>query len=162
MLAADTADTAFMKLLRELGADPTITNEDGCTPIMAAAGLGTRSAEEEAGTEDEAIEALEYLLGLGADINAVSRDGDTAMHGAAFANFPKVVKFLDARGAKIEVWNQPSKRGWIPLRIAEGHRFGNFKPSFETIAAIKEVMLAHGATVPPPMAPIPVNGYVPL
>lgn len=162
MLAADTADTAFMKLLRELGADPTITNEDGCTPIMAAAGLGTRAAEEEAGTEDEAIEALEYLLSLGADINAVSRNGDTAMHGAAFANFPKVVKYLDAHGAKIEIWNQPSKQGWTPLRIAEGHRFGNFKPSFETIAAIKEVMVAHGATVPPPMAPIPVNGYTPL
>src|SRR6185503_14776893 len=57
MMAADTADTPFMKLLVELGADPSIPNADGCTAIMAAAGLGTRTAEEEAGTEDEAIEA---------------------------------------------------------------------------------------------------------
>ena len=36
----------------------------------------------------EAVEAVGYLLTLGADINAVSDTGDTAMHGAAFANFP--------------------------------------------------------------------------
>ena len=159
MLAADTADTAFMRLLVGFGADPSVTNVDGCTPLMAAAGLGTRSAEEEAGTDEEAVEAVDYLLGLGADINAVSNNGDTAMHGAAFANFPKVVKFLAAKGAKIEVWNQKNKRGWTPLLIAEGHRFGNFKPSFETIAAIKEVMLANGVTPPPPTPPVPVKGY---
>lgn len=159
MLAADTADTAFMKILVELGADPTITNVDHCTPLMAAAGLGTRSAEEEAGTDDEAVTAVGYLLSLGADINAVSDNGDTAMHGAAFANFPKVVKFLAAHGAKIEIWNKPNKKEWTPLLIAEGHRYGNFKPSFETVAAIKEVMLAAGVTPPGPTAPIPVKGY---
>ncbi len=159
MMAADTADTAYMKLLLELGADPTLTNVDGCTPIMAAAGLGTRTAEEEAGTEDEALEAIAFLLSLGADINGVSKNGDTAMHGAAFANFPKVIKFLDAKGAKIEVWNQKNQRGWTPLLIAEGHRYGNFKPSFETIAAIKEVMIAHGLTPPPPTPLAATQGY---
>jgi uncharacterized protein len=150
MLAADTADTAFMRILVEAGADPRITNVDGCTPLMAAAGLGTRSAEEEAGTDDEAVEAVTYLLSLGGNIDAVADTGDTAMHGAAFANFPKVVKLLAARGAKIEVWNRKNKRGWTPLLIAEGHRYGNFKPSFETIAAIKEVMLAAGVAPPSP------------
>lgn len=159
LMAADTADTAYMKLLLELGADPFTTNVDGATALMAAAGLGTRSADEEAGTEDESVEAVEFLLGLGLDINAVTSFGDTAMHGAAFANFPKVVKLLDARGAKIEVWNQPNKRGWTPLRVAEGHRFGNFKPSFETVAAIKEVMIARGVTPPPPMERVDVKGY---
>lgn len=159
MMAADTADTPYLKLLIELGADRFTSNVDNCTALMAAAGLGTRSADEEAGTEDEAVEAVEYLLGQGLDIDAVSNNGDTAMHGAAFANFPKVVKLLDARGAKIEVWNQPNKRGWTPLRVAEGHRYGNFKPSFETVAAIKEVMIARGVTPPPPMPRVDVKGY---
>ncbi len=159
LLAADTADCAFVKLLVELGADPTIANVDNQTPLMAAAGLGTRSAEEEAGTDDEAIETCAYLLSIGADINAVSNNGDTAMHGAAFANFPKTVKFLDAHGAKIEIWNRPNKRGWTPLRVAEGHRYGNFKPSFETVAAIKEVMTAHGVPIPPPMEVETRKGY---
>jgi ankyrin repeat protein len=159
MLAADTADTAFLKLLVELGADPTIPNVDNCTPLMAAAGLGTRSAEEEAGTDDEAVEACAYLLSLGADVNAVANTGDTAMHGAGFANFPKVARFLDSKGAKIEIWNQKNRRGWTPLLIAEGHRYGNFKPSFETVAAIKAVMIAHGVTPPPPTPLVPVKGY---
>jgi len=79
-----------MKLLVELGADPTITNVDGCTPVMAAGRVSARGRlEEEAGTDDEAVAACDYLLGLGADINAVSNNGDTAMHGAGFANFPR-------------------------------------------------------------------------
>ena len=159
MLAADTADTAYMKMLVALGADPTITNADHCTPLMAAAGLGTRAVEEEAGTDEEAVEACAYLLSLGADINAVTDFGETAMHGAAYANFPKVVKFLDAKGAKIEIWNQKNKRGWTPLLIAEGHRYGNFKPGFSTVAAFHDVMRAHGLTPPPPTPPVPVKGY---
>ncbi len=159
MLAADTADTPYLKLLHSLGADPTLTNADGCTALMAAAGLGTRAVEEEAGTEDEAVEAVTYLLSLGADPNAVSNAGDTAMHGAAFANFPKVVHLLNTRGAKLKIWNQKNKRGWTPLLIAEGHRFGNFKPGFSTIAAFHEVLRAHGLTPPPPTPPEPVKGY---
>ena len=159
LLAADTADTPYLKLLRSLGADPTLTNADGCTALMAAAGLGTRAVEEEAGTEEEAVEAVTYLLSLGADINAVSKIGDTAMHGAAFANFPKVIKLLDAKGAKLEVWNQKNQKGWTPLLIAEGHRYGNFKPGFSTIAAFHDVLRAHGLTPPPPTPPVPVKGY---
>ena len=159
LLAADTADTPYLKLLLSLGADPTLTNVDGITPLMAAAGLGTRAVEEEAGTEDEAVEAVTYLLSLGADLNTVSAIGDTAMHGAAFANFPKVIKLLDAKGAKLEVWNTKNKKNWTPLLIAEGHRYGNFKPGFSTIAAFHEVLRAHGLTPPPPTPAVPVKGY---
>lgn len=59
-------------------------------------------------------------------------------------NLPKVVQFLADKGAKIEIWNRKNKYGWTPLLIAEGHRPGNFKPSFETIAALQHVMLAAG------------------
>ena len=68
-------------------------------------------------------------------MNAVDDNGETAMHGAAYKNLPKVVQFLAAKGAKIEVWNQKDKYGWTPLAIAEGYRPGNFKPSPETEAA---------------------------
>ena len=59
-----------------------------------------------------------------------------------------MVKFLAAREAKIEVWNRPDKFGWTPLIIAAGYRFGNFKPSAETEAAVREVMIAAGVTPP--------------
>ena len=144
LLAAVTADVPYQRLLVELGADPSVGNVDHSTPLMAAAGLGTLAPTEEAGTEPEAIEALKLILKLGSDVNLVDDHGETAMHGAAYKSFPAVVQFLADHGAKIEVWNRTNKYGWTPLRIAEGYRVGNFKPSAETIAAIHQVMRAAG------------------
>ncbi len=149
-MAADTADLPFMKLLVELGADPTITNEDGTTPLMVAAGLNTNAPAEEAGSEEESLQVVAYLLDMGSDINAVDKNGETAMHGAAYKNFPKMVKFLDQRGADIKVWNRPNEMKRTPLKIAEGFRPGNFRPSPDTIAALHQVMQRYGITPPPP------------
>jgi ankyrin repeat protein len=148
MLAALTADAELMKTLAALGADPRLTNVDNSTPLMAAAGLATRSPGEDAGTEIEVLEAVQAALDLGNDINAVDKNGETAMHAAAYKNLPKVVKFLAAKGAKIDVWNRNDKFGWTPLAIAVGYRFGNFKPSPDTEAAVREVMIAAGITPP--------------
>ena len=163
LLASKTADVAYLRLLIELKADPSLTNKDGSTPLMAAAGLGTHAPTEEAGTEPEAIAAVEYLLSLGADVNRVDQNDETAMHGAAYKSLPQMVQLLADKGAKIPVWNRKNKYGWTPLLIAEGFRPGNFKPSVETIAALHRVMRAAGITPPPP-TPRPVErpkGYQP-
>ena len=151
-LAARTADADLMRLLAKLGADPLLPNVDNSTPLMAAAGLGTRSPGEDAGTESEVIEAMQVALDLGADINAVDNNGETAMHGAAYKNLPGAVQFLVDKGANIDIWNRKDKHGWTPLLIAEGYRFGNFKPSPETSAAIQKPMRAAGLStvVEPP------------
>jgi ankyrin repeat protein len=143
-LAARTADAELMRFLASLGADPLLPNSDGATPLIAAAGLGTRSPGEDAGTESEVVEALQVALELGNDINAVDKNGETAMHGAAYKNLPGAVDFLAAHGAKIDVWNRPNKQGWTPLTIAEGYRFGNYKPSPVTVAAIRRAMATAG------------------
>lgn len=148
MLAAQSGDTELMRTLAALGADPLLTNTDNSTPLMVAAGLGARSPGEDAGTEPEALEAVQVALDLGNDIDAVDNNGDTAMHGAAYKNLPKVVELLAEKGADIEVWNQKNKYGWTPLNIADGYRFGNFKPSPVTIEAIVKVMAANGVLPP--------------
>jgi hypothetical protein len=148
LLAALTADVELMRTLSALGADPLQPNADNSTPLMMAAGLATRSPGEDAGTESEVLAAVEVALSLGADVNAVDNNGETAVHAAAYKNLPQVVKFLAARGARIDLWNQPNKFGWTPLAIAAGYRFGNFKPSPETEAAVREVMIAAGVTPP--------------
>jgi ankyrin repeat protein len=144
LLAAKTDDVPFMRALLKHGADPRLTNADHCTPLMAAAGVGSLAPDEEPGTVEEALEAVALTLELGNDVNAVDDNGETAMHGAAYKNFPQVVQFLADRGARVEVWNRKNKYGWTPLSIAEGHRPGNFKPSPETIVAVRRLLLAAG------------------
>ena len=164
LMASATADLPYMKLLLELGADASVPNADKCTPLMVACGIhvGSDAANEVAGEEPEVLLTAEFLLKLGADVNAVDANGETAMHGAAYKNLPKVVQFLADKGAKVEVWNRKNKYGLDPLGIAEGHRPGNFKPSAETAAAVRKVMLAAGVTPPPEgtsAAPGPERGY---
>ncbi|HZO56024.1 MAG TPA: ankyrin repeat domain-containing protein [Bryobacteraceae bacterium] len=148
LLAAKTADAELMRLLASLGADPLLPTTDGVTPLIAAAGLGTRSPGEDAGTESEVVEAVQVALELGNNIDAVDKNGETAMHGAAYKNLPAVVELLAARGANPAIWNQKNKFGWTPLRIAEGYRFGNYKPSPVTIAAFHRVMTKAGLSIP--------------
>jgi ankyrin repeat protein len=146
LLAARTADAELMRTLAALGADPRLTNADNATPLIVAAGLGTRSPGEDAGDEAAVVEALQVALDLGADIDAVDNNGETAMHGAAYKNLPAAVQFLADKGAKIEVWNKKNAFGWTPLAIAAGYRFGNFKPSPPTLAVFERLMKAAGVS----------------
>jgi len=143
-LAARSADAELMRFFAALGADPKIPTADGATPLIVAAGLGTRSPGEDAGTDSEVVEAVAAAIELGNDPNAVDKNGETAMHAAAYKNVADAVRYLASHGAKPEVWNQPNKQGWTPLTIAQGYRFGNFKPSPPTVAAFLEVMKAAG------------------
>jgi len=144
LFAADRSDVPLMRLLLELGADPLVPNFDNTTPLMAAAGLGTTEPLEEAGEESEALEAVKILLDLHADPNAVNNDGDTAMHGAAYNMYPRVVKLLAERGADPQVWKNPDKAGRTPLFIAEGFSGRLPRPDPPTIEAVTKLMLAAG------------------
>jgi ankyrin repeat protein len=150
LLAARSADLPLMHLLLELDADPQLPNVDNCTPLLAAAGVGALGdGDETAGTEDEVVETVQFLLDKGADINAVDKNGETAMHGAAYQSHSRVVQQLADRHADIDVWNRKNKCDWTPLLIAQGHRPGNFRPAPETIAALEHVMQAAGVALPP-------------
>ncbi len=100
LLAAQTADAELMRTLADLGADPLLPNADNSTPLIVAAGLATRSPGEDAGTEREVLEAVQAALELGNDINAVDNNGETAMHGAAYKNLPKVCSSLPTRAPR--------------------------------------------------------------
>ena len=141
-LAALTADAELMRFFASLGADPKIPTADDATPLIVAAGLGTRSPGEDAGTDSEVVEAIAVAIELGNDPNAVDKNGETAMHAAAYKNVADAVRYLASHAAIPDVWNQPNKHGWTPLTIAQGYRFGNFKPSPPTVEALLEVMKA--------------------
>ena len=88
--------------------------------------------------------SVKLLLDRGADINAVDQNGDTAMHGAAYAISPQVVQLLAARGADPQVWKNPNKVGGTPLFIAEGYTSRLPRPDAATIEAITKLMRAAG------------------
>ena len=147
LMVARTADAELMRLLAALGADPLLPNEDNTTPLMVAAGVGTRSPGEDAGTESEALEAVQVALDFGNDVNAVDARGETVMHGAAYKHLASVARYLADNGAKIEIWNRNNQNGWTPLRIAVGvHRGMNFLSSAPTAAVLREVMTALGVS----------------
>ena len=146
LFAADRSDIPLMRLLLELGADPLLPNANNTTPLLAAAGVGTGEPFEEAGEESEALEAVNMLLDLGADINAVNNDGETVMHGAAHNIYPRVVKRLAERGADPKIWSKPNKYGRTPLFIAEGfvNPGGLPRPDAPTLEAVTTLMRAAG------------------
>jgi uncharacterized protein len=129
LIAAQANDVAIMRELVAHGANPNVPTNQGTTPLMVAAGIGHLPGMSRS-TEANALEAVKLCVELGADVNAVNKTGDTALHGAAWRHFAdSIVQFLVDRGANI---NAKNKRGWTPLVIAEGIRTGGnavFSPS---------------------------------
>lgn len=154
LLAADRADAPLMRLLLELGANPFMPNLKNTTPLLAAAGLGTTAPEEEAGTEPEVLEVTRLMLELGADVNWVNDENDTAVHGAAYGMFPAVIELLAENGADPHIWKRENHRGWTPLFIAEGYRFGLPRPSRSTIEVVERLMFAAGIPTEGPRPPV--------
>ncbi|MBZ5674405.1 MAG: ankyrin repeat domain-containing protein [Acidobacteriia bacterium] len=122
--AAKAADLPAMRLLLAKGADPKLATRAGITPLMAAAGLGSKE-EDTTGrfkTEAEAIEAIQLCLDAGVDINAANGQGQTALHAAALKGYDKIVQFLADHGANLSA---KDKQGKTPLDAALGQAGGS-------------------------------------
>jgi ankyrin repeat protein len=133
-LASRFGEPEMMRALAAAGADPRWAMKDGTSVLMTAIlptrGLGTFRAGDrreryqgpadvaaKGEGEDEAItlRTAAAALDLGADVRAVTNDGDTALHLAAGLALNTVVQLLVDRGAAVDVKN---KRGLTPLGMA--------------------------------------------
>ena len=144
LLAAQTADLPFLKVLEEVGADPTLANHSGTNPLLAAAGMGVTAPGEEAADLKSALEVVRYLVAQGADINVKDKRAETVMHAAAYKSAPKMMSLLDELGADPNVWNRKNKSGWTPLKITQGYRPGNFRPIEKSERALAAIMRRRG------------------
>jgi len=122
--AAKAGDTGAVRLLLEKHADVNLVTADGITPLIAAAGVGSRDSDTRGRykTEDDAIASVTLLLDAGADVNAADNRGQTPLHGAAFWGWTKLVQLLADRGANV---NAKDRRGFTPLDSALGKAGGN-------------------------------------
>jgi|KBSSwiStaDraftv2_1062776.scaffolds.fasta_scaffold91674_2 ankyrin repeat protein len=137
--AAKLADIPFMKLLLEYGADASIPTSEGATPLMAAAGVGIWQVGENAGTNEEAFEAVKICYEAGNRVDTADANGDTALHGAAHRGSNEMVAFLVEKGAKLDVVNTI---GWSPFTIAHGVLYPN---TFNRHLDTEELLVKLGA-----------------
>jgi ankyrin repeat protein len=119
--AAKSGDIEMMRALVAGGADPKLTMPTGANALLYAAGLGWRNGSPAApsydqGSDEEAVEALRFLLALGFNIHGTNDNEDTALHAAVSGRGSEaIIKFLVAQGADPEKKN---KRGQSPLSLA--------------------------------------------
>ncbi len=131
-----------MRLLIEHGADTELPNEDGITPLMAAAGYGSLECDirgygggiphyETDDVEEASIAALSVLIDAGAEVDARTTGGrrgagQTALFGAAFWGWNAVVEHLVAHGARIDVADAEQR---TPVDAALGKAGGHVRGS---------------------------------
>ena len=125
--AAKALDAPAIAALLAKGADISLANSRGMTPIMVAAGLGSVDADTRGfylseDTQQRSIESLKLLIKAGGDVNSKDSRGLTALHEAARWGWNDVVQFLVESGADL---NAKDNRGNTPIDSALGKAGGN-------------------------------------
>ena len=121
-LAAKFLEAEMARELAGAGADMRLGLPDGSAPLMLALGVGVVNNTDRRGVsildggliegEDQVLATVEAIVALGADLNAVSREGDSALHVAAQRGYDGAIRFLAEKGALLNVRNA---RGLTPL-----------------------------------------------
>ncbi|MEP7307820.1 MAG: ankyrin repeat domain-containing protein [Acidobacteriota bacterium] len=108
--AMKATDLTVARLLLDKGANPSAAIKDGSTPLMMASGMGARRIAtdedviEKTGTADP-LDAVKMFVEAGADLDVQNDLGNTALHYAAQTGATRIVEYLVARGARLDVYN---------------------------------------------------------
>jgi len=162
--AAQSSDTALMKLLLQYGADPKAVTAYGDTALTACAGIGWVEGVTYERSVKENVEAIKMLLDLKLDPNAGNRDGRTPLMGAALKGRTEVIQMLVDAGAKVDQRDHGSRdtdkvgsllagHTWQALDYADGLVRTGVQSAVqrpEAAALLRKLMSDRGLTVPPP------------
>ncbi len=109
--AAKSGDFELVRMLAAAGGDPLAVMPNMTTALMFAAGLGWRNGSPAApsydqGTEEGAIQTIDFLLEHGVELNAAKENGDTALHVAVSGRGSEaIMRHLLERGADASIQN---------------------------------------------------------
>ncbi len=151
--AAKGGDVPAIALLLKYKADYNQANDQGVTPLMAAAGMG-HGANPTRGrfkTDAQGAECARLLIEAGANVNAPQdRTRQTALHAAAQQGWGATVKLLADRGAELEA---PDSRGLRPYDYAAGRTERGFLepeagPKRDTMEMMRAMITAKAGRPP--------------
>jgi ankyrin repeat protein len=129
----------MLRALASAGAEPRVTVQDGTTPLMAAVGMAQNDAR--LADETSALAVVTVLVELGADLNAVNRGGQTALHGATRSGRNSIVQFLAEHGAALDV---KDKQGRTALDVAQNP----IRPLEQTATLLRKLAAAASSQAP--------------
>ena len=119
-----------------------LSNVDGDTPLMVAAGVGVYSQGESPGQPEESAEAVKLLLELGAPVSHVDKE---RRDGAARPGLERIERGGDAAGGCRREARCRNKRGWLPLTIADGVYYNaRVMMNLHTAKLLRDLMVARG------------------
>jgi ankyrin repeat protein len=137
MRAVKGNDIPLIRLLLDVGGDPTITLKDRTTTAMVATSL----------------EMIKLLVEHGVDINAFNANGQSVLHNAAGRGAIDVIQYAADHGARLD---RKDKQGRTPLDIAQGAggggagrgRGGGGRGNAQAAALLRDLMARNGISVP--------------
>jgi uncharacterized protein len=159
--AAQSGDLVLMKLLVDHGADPKIATAYNVTPLMVASGIGWVEGVTHEWSPQETLEAVQYILDHGGDVNAQdTEDLRTALMGAAHKGRNDVIQLLVQHGADLglhdigsrDTVHQLAGVSWQAIDYADGLvRVGvqSSQAHPDTAALLRKMMQERGLAVPP-------------
>lgn len=139
VVAANAADLEIMRLLLAAGANPHLLTKTNANALLAATGLN-RGIGEIIDNEDQALEAVKFLLDLGVDAKAVTTFNENALYGPGYRGWNRMLELLIENGADVNIVN---KAGVTPWLAASG--FGDRLGGVLYNKAGADILLKHGA-----------------
>jgi ankyrin len=161
--AAQSSDTALMKLLLQYKADPQAVTTLGDNALTVSGGIGWVEGVTYERSHKENFEAMKMLLDLGLDPNHANNEGRTALMGAAMKGRPEVIQLLVDRGAKLDAHDRGNRdtdkvssaaagKTWQAIDYAEGLVRVGVQSAVvrpEAAALIRKLMAERNMPVPP-------------
>ena len=131
--SARVGDTKMMQLLFDHGAAPCPATDGGTTALMAAAGLGWNGGQT-LGSEEDALNAVKWLVVHGCKVNGANKYGQTALHGTVYRGSKTIGEYLIQQGADLDAKDSESR---TPEVLAKGYvRYGMSASTQPEMAAL--------------------------